>query len=88
MIGNALGRPVTLTFQEVREPVMVFRGIWKAANNDSKNRFPTIEIYGLKLGDDGSGGGAGSVDELANWIGEWIKKPVTIEGSGAPKMIN
>jgi RNA polymerase sigma factor (sigma-70 family) len=88
MIGNAIGRPVTLTFREVREPAMVFKGIWKAANHDSNNPFPTIEIYGLKLGDDGSGGGAGSVDELASWIGEWIKKPVIIEASGAPKMTN
>jgi hypothetical protein len=81
IISNAVGYSVDLSYHDDLRSVIVFRGQWTGKNTSRQ----TIEIYGTKLLPDGhGGGGSGQIDEFANWVGEWIGKPVISEATGAP----
>jgi hypothetical protein len=96
LLTEAMGHKVTLTFRQVQRPIIVLRGKWQARNTDGtqvhfgKGEFQIIQIYGLELNPNHAcgGGGSGTVDQFAQWLGRWINRSVIIESTGAPAEVS
>jgi RNA polymerase sigma factor (sigma-70 family) len=90
MIARAAGEPVDLKFQDVERPTIVFRGKLNDAYRDASHgasKLIMISAANMRTKTD-NGGGSGSAQDLANWIGAWIEKQVVIETPDAPPTLS
>jgi len=85
LISQATGYPVTLTFRQVERPVIVFRGRWRPSTGKADQN---IEVYGETSNGNSKEVRAGPVDLLADEIGEFIGKSVSIEATNLPQQLH
>ena len=92
IISSELHTPCRIAYEDVRKDVFVLRGGWKYTpvprTMGLAGGAPTVEIYGLKIdARDRGDGPIGSAADFAQWLGDWIGKPVVLEAQGVPDQI-
>jgi hypothetical protein len=89
MMGDELETPMTLVFHNVERPVIVLKGQWsfKPLLNGAGDR-DVIQLYASKLTNQGGGGGGGDAQQMVNWLGRYINRPVVLEATGVPPTVS
>ncbi len=78
MLRDEFRTPAVLSFHDVIRPVIVLRGTWR--------RRHTVQFYGADLNTErgAGGGGSGTQQEFAQWLGRWVGREVVLDVTGSP----
>lgn len=88
--SDVTGKSVKLEFREVERPVLVLKGRWRytpVAERRGRDEPPTLELYAgpeLTRPPEEGGEAAGSIDQAAGAISQFLGRRVLIECDGAP----